>query len=182
MVGGNGKPAYMRLLDPQALAKIHRLELLARGVVEGFVAGRHRSPYKGFSVEFAEHRQYVPGDDTRDLDWRVYGKSDRYYIKQYIEETNLRVTILLDCSGSMKFRGTRASTANGQMLSKFEYAQFLAASMARSTRRCGGTSPPAAGPTTCGPCSRNCTRRSRAMRRPWRPSCTTWPSGRTAAE
>jgi uncharacterized protein (DUF58 family) len=130
MVGGNGKPAYMRLLDPQALAKIHRLELLARGVVEGFVAGRHKSPYKGFSVEFAEHRQYVPGDDTRDLDWRVYGKSDRYYIKQYIEETNLRVTILLDCSGSMKYRGTRASTANGQMLSKFEYGQFLAASMA----------------------------------------------------
>jgi uncharacterized protein (DUF58 family) len=120
----------MRLLDPQALAKIHRLELLARGVVEGFVAGRHKSPYKGFSVEFAEHRQYVPGDDIRDLDWRVYGKSDRYYIKQYIEETNLRATILLDASGSMKYRGTRASTANGQMLSKFEYAQFLAASLA----------------------------------------------------
>ena len=130
MSNGNGKPEYMRLLDPQALAKIHRLELLARGVVEGFVAGRHKSPYKGFSVEFAEHRQYVPGDDIRGLDWRVYGKSDRYYIKQYVEETNLRATIVLDASGSMRFKGTRASTANGQMLSKFEYAQFLAASLA----------------------------------------------------
>lgn len=68
-------------------------------MVEGFVSGRHKSPYKGFSVEFAEHRQYSPGDDTRDLDWRVFGKSDRYYIKQYIEETNLRGTILLDASG-----------------------------------------------------------------------------------
>ena len=130
MSNGDGKPEYMRLLDPQALAKIHRLELLARGVVEGFVAGRHKSPYKGFSVEFAEHRQYVPGDDIRDLDWRVYGKSDRYYIKQYIEETNLRATILLDASGSMKFRGNKASRADGHMLSKFEYAQFLAASLA----------------------------------------------------
>ena len=130
MPDGNGKPGYMRLLDPQALAKIHRLELLARGVVEGFVAGRHKSPYKGFSVEFAEHRQYVPGDDIRDLDWRVYGKSDRYYIKQYIEETNLRATILLDASGSMKYTGRTAARVEGRRLSKFEYAQFLAASLA----------------------------------------------------
>jgi len=128
--GGDGKPEYMRLLDPQALAKIHRLELIARGVVEGFVTGRHRSPYKGFSVEFAEHRQYVPGDDTRDLDWRIYGKSDRYYIKQYIEETNLRATILLDASGSMKYTGRRSARYDGKALSKFEYAQFLAASLA----------------------------------------------------
>jgi uncharacterized protein (DUF58 family) len=127
---GDGKPEYMRLLDPQALAKIHRLELLARGVVEGFVAGRHKSPYKGFSVEFAEHRQYVAGDNIRDLDWRVYGKSDRYYIKQYIEETNLRATILLDASGSMKFTGKRAARFDGKVLSKFEYAQYLAASLA----------------------------------------------------
>ena len=130
MANGNGKPEYMRLLDPQALAKIHRLELLARGVVEGFVAGRHRSPYKGFSVEFAEHRQYVPGDDIRDLDWRVFGKSDRYYVKQYIEETNLRATILLDASGSMTFRGDRAAEVDGRRASKFEYAQYLAASLA----------------------------------------------------
>jgi uncharacterized protein (DUF58 family) len=129
-MNGDGKPQYMRLLDPDALAKIHRLELLARGVVEGFVAGRHKSPYKGFSVEFAEHRQYVPGDNIRDLDWRVYGKSDRYYIKQYIEETNLRATILLDASGSMKFAGKRAAKADGKLLSKFEYSQYLAASLA----------------------------------------------------
>jgi len=119
----------MALLDPAALNKIGRLELIARGIVEGFVSGRHKSPYKGFSVEFAEHRQYVPGDDIRDLDWRVYGKSDRYYIKQFIEETNLRCTILLDASGSMRYAGTKAAKHDGQPLSKFRYGQFLAASL-----------------------------------------------------
>ncbi len=123
-------PDYMRLLDPQALAKIHRLELVARGTVEGFVSGRHRSPYKGFSVEFAEHRQYVPGDDTRALDWRVYGRSDRYYIKQYIEESNLRATILVDSSGSMAYTGDQAAARDGRPLSKFDYARYLAASLA----------------------------------------------------
>jgi uncharacterized protein (DUF58 family) len=123
-------PDYMRLLDPQALAKIHRLELIARGTVEGFVSGRHRSPFKGFSVEFAEHRQYAAGDDVKDLDWRVYGKSDRYYIKQYIEESNLRATILLDASGSMAYTGRRAAERAGRALSKFEYGRYLAASMA----------------------------------------------------
>jgi len=123
-------PDYMRLLDPQALAKVHRLELVARGTVEGFVSGRHRSPYKGFSVEFAEHRQYVPGDDTRALDWRVYGRSDRYYIKQYIEETNLRALILLDASGSMRYTGSLSARHDGQALSKFRYGQYLAASLA----------------------------------------------------
>ena len=130
MVERSSRPGYMRLLDPEALAKIHRLELLARGVVEGFVSGRHKSPYKGFSVEFAEHRQYVPGDDIRDLDWRVYGKCDRYYIKQYIEETNLRSVILLDASGSMRYVGREAARHDGRPLSKFEYGQFLAASLA----------------------------------------------------
>ena len=123
-------PDYMRLLDADALSKIGRLELIARGVVEGFVAGRHRSPYRGFSVEFAEHREYVPGDNPRDLDWRVYGKSDRYYIKRYIEETNLRATILLDASGSMDFTGERSARRNGSRLSKFEFAQYFAASLA----------------------------------------------------
>jgi len=118
------------MLDPELLAKIHRLELLARGVVEGLVAGRHKSPYKGFSVEFAEHRQYCPGDDLRDLDWRAYGKSDRYYVKQYVEETNVRTTILLDASGSMRYRGDLAAKADGRMLSKFDYARLLAASLA----------------------------------------------------
>jgi len=126
----SNQPDYMSLLDGEALAKIHRLEFIARGVVEGFVAGRHRSPYKGFSVEFAEHRQYAPGDNIRDLDWRVYGKSDRYYIKQYIEETNLRATILLDASGSMAYTGDQASKRNGQALSKFEYGRLVAASLA----------------------------------------------------
>ncbi len=123
-------PRYMRLLDPDALTKIGRLELLARGVVEGFVAGRHRSPYRGFSVEFADHREYVPGDDPDDLDWRVYAKSDRYYIKRYIEETNLRSIILLDASGSMKYTGEEAARRQGRRLSKFEYGQYLAASLA----------------------------------------------------
>lgn len=120
-------PAYMSLLDPQALAKIHRLDLIAHGVVEGFISGRHRSPYRGFSVEFAEHREYTPGDNIRDLDWRVYGKTDRYYVKQYIEETNLRATILLDASGSMAYTGEMAAKHNGRRLSKFEYARYLAA-------------------------------------------------------
>jgi uncharacterized protein (DUF58 family) len=128
--GGNGQPDYMKLLDADALAKVSRLELIARGVVEGFVAGRHKSPYKGFSVEFAEHRQYVPGDNIRDLDWRVYGKSDRYYVKQYIEETNLRATILLDASGSMRYTGTRAARRDGEPMSKFEYGRLLAATLA----------------------------------------------------
>ena len=124
-------PAYLQLLDPEAMAKISRVEVLARHPVEGFISGRHRSPYRGFSVEFAEHREYAPGDDLRDLDWRVYAKSDRYYIKQYIEETNLRATILLDASGSMAYRGENAARHNGKPLSKFEYARFLAASLVR---------------------------------------------------
>jgi uncharacterized protein (DUF58 family) len=119
----------MRLLDQKTLAKLARLELIAHGVVEGMVSGRHRSPYKGFSVEFAEHRQYAPGDDIRSLDWKVFGKSDKYYIKQYIEETDLRSVILLDASGSMKYRGKNADTRDGQVLSKFEYARYLAASL-----------------------------------------------------
>jgi len=118
------------LLDAEALARLAHLELLARGVVEGFVAGRHTSPYKGFSVEFAQHRQYSAGDDIRDLDWRAYGKSDRYYVKQYVEETNLRATIVLDASGSMAYRGERAARLDGEPLSKFEYARLLAASLA----------------------------------------------------
>jgi len=120
----------MRLLDQKTLVKLNRLELVAHGVVEGMVSGRHRSPYKGFSVEFAEHRQYAPGDDIRSLDWKVYGKSDKYYIKQYIEETDLRSVILLDASGSMKYRGKAAEKRDGAPLSKFEYGQYLAASLA----------------------------------------------------
>ena len=120
-------PDYMRLLPAETLARLGRLDVLARGAMEGSVTGRHKSPFKGFSVEFAEHRQYVPGDDPRNLDWRVFGKADRYYIKQYIEETNLRATILVDCSGSMAYAGDEAAQLDGAPLSKFAYAQHLAA-------------------------------------------------------
>mgnify|MGYP001580605299 CR=1 FL=1 len=120
----------LNLLRPEALGRLGRLQFIARGVVEGFVTGRHRSPYKGFSAEFAEHRQYVPGDDVRDLDWRVYGRNDRYYVKQFIDETNLRATILLDASGSMAYAGDRASPVAGRVPSKFEYGRYVAASMA----------------------------------------------------
>ena len=126
---GNGDLSYLRLLQQDALNRISRLELLARGIVEGFVSGRHQSPYKGASVEFAEHRQYVPVDDLRDLDWRVYAKTDRYYIKQYKEETNLRATLLLDGSGSMNYRGERASPVDDQLPSKLDYARYLAATL-----------------------------------------------------
>jgi uncharacterized protein (DUF58 family) len=120
-------PTYMQLLPGKTLATLGRLELIASGVVEGFVSGKHRSPHKGFSVEFAEHRQYVPGDDLRNLDWRVLARKDRYYIKQYVEETNLRATLLVDASGSMAYRGEAAAATEGRKASKFEYAQYLAA-------------------------------------------------------
>lgn len=118
-----------RLLRPDALARVHRLELVARGVVEGMIAGRHRSPHRGNSVEFAEHRQYAPGDSIRDLDWRVFGRSDRYYIKQYQEETNVRATLVLDASGSMGYTGTRSHSVDDQPVSKFDYAAYLTATL-----------------------------------------------------
>ena len=115
-----------RYLRPEVIQRIAPLELRARRIVEGFIAGQHRSPYLGFSVEFAEHREYVPGDDIRHIDWRVYGRADRFYIKQYEEETNLRTHILLDCSRSMAYPDP---VPRGQ-LSKFEYASCVAASLA----------------------------------------------------
>jgi uncharacterized protein (DUF58 family) len=110
-------------LDPRVLNKISRLELRARLVVEGFLSGRHRSPYHGVSVEFAEHREYVPGDDLRHLDWKVFGKTDRYYIKRYEEETSLTCHLVVDGSASMLYAG-----AGG--VSKFDYASTAAASLA----------------------------------------------------
>lgn len=107
--------------DPTSLAKYGRLTMVARNVVEGFLTGVHKSPYKGFSVEFAEHRQYYPGDEIRHIDWRAYGKTDRYYIKEYEEETNLKAYLLVDASGSMAYQGGHAS--------KFQYAQYIAASL-----------------------------------------------------
>ncbi|MHC4924939.1 MAG: DUF58 domain-containing protein [Planctomycetota bacterium] len=110
-------------MDPKVLNRIARLDLRARLIVEGYVSGRHRSPYRGFSVEFAEHREYAPGDDPRYLDWKVYGKSDRLYIKQYEEETNLVATICLDVSTSMNYGGE-------DRLSKADYARTVAAAIA----------------------------------------------------
>ena len=112
---------YLKYLDPKTLTKITRLDLLARLVVEGYISGLHRSPYHGFSVEFASHREYVPGDDIRHVDWRVYARSDRYTIKQYEEETNLRCTILLDVSESMGY--------GSGPVSKKDYACYVAASL-----------------------------------------------------
>ncbi|MDF1657838.1 MAG: DUF58 domain-containing protein [Verrucomicrobiales bacterium] len=121
---------FSQLLPPEIIQMIGRLEFLARSSKEGSINGRHTSPHKGFSVEFAEHRQYVSGDDLRNLDWRVYGKSDRYYIKQFIEETNMRATILVDASGSMNYTGAlSASLSDKKNLSKFEYARYLAAAL-----------------------------------------------------
>jgi uncharacterized protein (DUF58 family) len=108
--------------DPTTLARYGSLTLVARNLVEGFLTGVHKSPYKGFSVEFAEHRQYYPGDEIRHIDWRAVAKTDRYYVKEYEEETNLKVYLLFDCSGSMAYRGKYPS--------KFEFAQQVAASLA----------------------------------------------------
>ena len=114
---------YERFYDPEVLARIGHLELRAKMVVEGIITGLHKSPYHGQSVEFADHRSYVPGDDLRHIDWKVYGRQSRFVIKKFEEETNLRAHILLDCSESMRFRYEAA-------LSKYEYAGTLAASIA----------------------------------------------------
>lgn len=119
----------MRILDfvkPKDLSRAARLQILAREIVEGYCSGRHRSPHKGFSVEFKEHRQYVQGDELKNIDWKVFGKSDRLYIRQYEEETNLRCTLLVDQSGSMAYQGTQSVDG----LSKHDYATRLSAAFA----------------------------------------------------
>lgn len=108
-------------LKPETLSRLKNLEIRARLVVEGFITGLHKSPYHGFSVEFAEHKQYMPGDEIKHIDWKVLGKTDRYYVKQYEEETNLKSFILLDVSGSMQYGSGRVK--------KIEYATYLAASL-----------------------------------------------------
>jgi len=113
-------------LDPDIVAALRGLEFRARSIVAGFISGMHRSAYHGFSVEFAEHREYVPGDDIRYVDWRVFGRADRLYVKEYEEETNLRCNLLVDASRSMAYRGALADAGR----SKFEYACTLAASLA----------------------------------------------------
>jgi uncharacterized protein (DUF58 family) len=111
-----------RYLDPLTLAKVRSLELQARLIVEGYLSGMHKSPYHGFSVEFSQHREYVPGDDIRHVDWKVYGRTERYYLKQYEEETNLVCWLLLDISESMQYRSGPVS--------KYDYACMVAAAMA----------------------------------------------------
>ena len=114
-------PPTTRFLDPVALTRIASLELIARTVVEGFISGLHRSPHLGFSVNFAEYNPYRPGDDIRRIDWKVYARTDRFFIKEYEGETNTSIHLILDCSRSMSY-GTHGIT-------KLEYGQFLAASL-----------------------------------------------------
>lgn len=111
-----------RFIDPEILSKISNLELRARTVVEGFISGLHKSPFKGFSVEFMEYRQYVPGDDLKRIDWKLYARSDRLFVKEFEDETNTICHILLDISKSMEY------TSGG--ISKLDYASYLAASLA----------------------------------------------------
>src|SRR5260221_8220996 len=110
------------LLDPIAIQRAEHLGLQARTIVEGYMAGAHKSPFRGFAIEFAQHREYVPGDDPRHLDWKVLGRSDRYYIKQYEQETNYVAHLLLDGSESMKYGSGK--------ISKLDYARTVAACLA----------------------------------------------------
>ncbi len=115
-------PASKRFLHPEAIGRIARLDLRARQIVEGFLSGIHRSPYFGQSVEFVQHREYVAGDDLRHVDWKVWAKHDRYYVKQFEEDTNLRCTLLVDVSNSMRY--------GGAPMNKFEYGATIAISLA----------------------------------------------------
>ncbi len=114
----HGLPSF---LDPDVVSRTARLELRARRVVEGMISGLHRSPYHGYSIEFAQHREYLPGDDIKHIDWKVWARSNRFYLKQYEEETNLRCTIMLDCSRSMAYGEA------GEGTSKFDFASLLTA-------------------------------------------------------
>jgi uncharacterized protein (DUF58 family) len=110
--------------DPDAIAQITDLTLRSRRLVEGAISGQHRSPFHGFNIEFAEYREYYPGDDLRRLDWRAFARTDRHYIKQYEEESNVRVTFVVDASASMKYRGGSAP------LSKFDYGSTMVVALA----------------------------------------------------
>ena len=111
------------ILHAEDITSLQSLQLFARTVVEGFTTGQHASPHKGFSVEFRQHRPYVQGDEIRRLDWKIFGRTDRFYIREFDEETNLRATVVLDASGSMGYRGQKG-------VLKFDYARKLAASLA----------------------------------------------------
>jgi uncharacterized protein (DUF58 family) len=120
----NSASTATSLLEPSTLQKISKMELVARQLMDGYVQGMHRSPHIGFALDFAQHRQYVPGDDVKRIDWRAFAKSERYYIKQYEVSTNLRAHIVLDASGSMAYKG------ESDVMSKFRYGQYLAACLA----------------------------------------------------
>src|SRR5438270_8158595 len=122
--------ATHKFLDPKILNKITRLDLKARHIVEGFMGGMHKSPYHGFSVEFAEHREYAPGDDLKHLDWKVYGRTGRFYLKQYEEETNLTCWLLVDASESMRYGSGPAGDGGRPLVSKYDYASMSAAALA----------------------------------------------------
>jgi uncharacterized protein (DUF58 family) len=114
---------YRKYLKPEVVSKLANMDLRARLVVEGFITGLHKSPYHGFSVEFAEHRQYMPGDEIKHIDWKIYGRTDRYYIKRFEEETNLKAWLIVDASKSMDY------ASNGRVR-KLEYASYLSAALA----------------------------------------------------
>lgn len=118
-----GGEDYRKYLKPEVVAKLANMELVARLVVEGFITGLHKSPYHGFSVEFAEHRQYMPGDEIKHIDWKIYGRTDRYYIKEFEEETNLKSYVILDASRSMAY-------SSDNRMTKLEYASYTAAALA----------------------------------------------------
>src|SRR6186997_721039 len=117
---------YRKYLEPKTLARVSGLELRARLIVEGLMTGMHRSPYQGISVEFAQHRQYVPGDDIRHVDWKVFGKTDKIYLKQYLEETNLHLICIVDASESMGFGSVGDKDAPW---TKYDHATAIAAAL-----------------------------------------------------
>ena len=122
-----------KYLDPLTLAKVRGLELQARLVVEGYLSGMHKSPYHGFSVEFAQHREYVPGDDLKHLDWKVYSRTGRFYLKQYEEETNLVCWLLVDVSESMRYSSGPTGDDGQPLVRKYDYACMAAAALAYLT-------------------------------------------------
>lgn len=144
---GQGHVDATLYLHPQTLARLGTFELRAKMIVEGVMSGMHRSPYKGFSVEFAQHRPYVKGDDVRHLDWKVFGRSDKLYLKQYEQETSLDLVLLIDCSGSMNFGsrsfaeasgvGIRTSPSGQNEWSKYDHATATAAAFAYMALRQG---------------------------------------------
>lgn len=122
-----------KYLDPLTLARVRGLELQARLIVEGYLSGMHKSPYHGFSVEFAQHREYVPGDDIRHIDWKVYGRTGRFHLKQYEEETNLVLWLLMDVSESMGYGSGERSNDGRPLVSKYDYACMTGCALAYLT-------------------------------------------------